>query len=149
MVDVTSSMRRKKSAFSLLEIMIAVMIIGVIGAIAGPAIWRYLSRAKETATKQSMQTLKQALMMYNSDMGAYPSSKEGLEVLIQSPSPRGNWRGPYVEKGEKAFKDGWKNDFEYNAPPIKNKKDFKHYEIVSYGAGGEEAGEDSEIIVGN
>lgn len=128
----------KKSAFTLIEIMIALLIVGVMMAITGPPIVRYLARGKESATKQSLEGIKQAVVLYNNDMSKYPSSREGLEALIESPSPRGGWRGPYLEKGEKALKDGFGNDFEYNHPPVKYKKEYKYFEVISYGPGGED-----------
>jgi len=131
-----------------MEIMIAILIIGVMTAVVGPPIYRYFGRAKETATKQSLDGIKNAIMLYNTDMSKYPSSREGLDALIEGPSPRGNWRGPYLEKGEKALKDGWGNDFEYNAPPVKYKKEYRNFEIISYGPGGEEDG-DIELHTGS
>jgi general secretion pathway protein G len=128
----------KKSAFTLLEIMIAVLIIGVMMAIVGPPVYRWFARAKETATQQSLEGIKQAIVLYNNDMSKYPSSREGLEVLIEAPSPRGGWRGPYLEKSGKALKDGFGNDFEYNNPPVKYKKEYRNFEIISYGSGGED-----------
>ena len=131
-------MVKRSAAFTLMEIMIAVLIMGVMTAVVGPPMYRWFSRAKETATKQSLEGIKQAMALYNNDMNKYPSSREGLEALIESPSPRGSWRGPYLEKNEKALKDGFGNDFEYNSPPVKYKKEYRNFEVISYGPGGDE-----------
>ena len=139
------AMYKKSEGFSLMEIMIALLIIGIISAIAGPAIYKYLKRAKVTATQQSLKNIKAQLELYNGDMAKYPTSREGLQALVEPPKPRGNWQGPYIE--EKGLKDGWGHELEYNAPPIKYKNQFKHYEIISAGAEGGE-GDENELYVG-
>ena len=124
---------KRQNGFTIFEILIAVMIVAVMGAIIGPRFVNYLKRAKVTATKQAMENIKSALLLYNSDKGKYPTSREGLEVLV----------GEYLES-EKGLKDGWGNDFEYNSPPLKYKNKYRYYEIISYGEGGLEGGEELE-----
>lgn len=134
---------KKQDAFSLMEIMIAIAIIGVMMAVAGPALYTYLKRAKVTGTKTSMEGIKSALQLYREDMGKFPTSREGLEVLFEAPSTnRGEWHGPYLSGNkEKALSDGWKNEFEYNCPPIKYKNLYKQFEIISTGGGDSEEAE--------
>ena len=136
--------------FTLIEILITVSIITLLmGLLIGPRLVSYWKRAKIGATKIALKQVQSALTFYHNDIGSFPSTREGLEVLIENPSSeKGRWGGPYLG-GEKEIKDGWNNDFEYNSPPVQFKK-YRYYELMSYGEGGEAGGEDAseDLVVG-
>ena len=141
---------KKSAAFSLMEIMIVVAIIGALAAMVGPRLMGSFGKAQVATTKATMSTLKQALQDYNQDIGRFPTEADGgLNALVQRPKGKAGakWDGPYLEGEEEVPEDAWGFEFEYNRPPKKNKGKYKYYEIVSYGEDGED-GDSEPIVVG-
>lgn len=136
--------------FSLIEVMIAVAIIGIMAAVVGPSIVGYLSKGRVSQTKTNMASVKMALQDYQADIGHFPTKAEGgLQALVTPPKGdkvRKKWDGPYLEGGE-VPEDAWGFDFEYNAPPARFKGKYRYFELVSFGETGEETGKD-ELHVG-
>jgi len=141
--------RTKAAAFSLVEILIAMAIIGTMFALMAPNVMKYLGSAKVTATKSNLQALKAALQDYYNDIGHFPTKAEGgLNALIKMPKGdvyKTRWNG-YIE-GDVLPEDGWKNQFVYACPPVKLKQ-FKRYELYSLGENGD-ADAKIEYFVGN
>lgn len=117
-------MRRSAPGFTLLELMIVIIIIGVLGAIVGLNLVGAADKAKRDATVTSMRQLQQGLKMYHARYSAYPPTEMGLSALINE-----NILQNYP-------KDGWSNEFDYFAPTPNSL-----YTIVSYGSDGREGGE--------
>ena len=146
-----STTYKKHAAFSLMEIMIAVAIIGVMAAVVGPSIIKYLSKGKETATVATLSSLKQAVQDYMNDVGHVPNKKEGgLEALIEQPKMAKiakRWDGPYLDGQEDIPDDSWGNEFVYNTgKDIMNKKKYRYFEIISGGENGDiEEGKNFDI----
>ena len=141
---------KNSGAFTLIEILLVVTIIMTLVAVFGTRIFRMGAGANVKLTKISMQTMQDALLQYNLHVGHYPSAREGgMDALVTPPTPRGDWDGPYVEGGEPP-KDAWKNEYEYNSPPVRYRNKYKYYELISYGANGMEGGDgaDADISVG-
>lgn len=139
-----------RAAFTLIEILLAITIVVTLSAIFGARVFRKGVGANVKLTKVSMQSVQDALLLYQMHMGHYPTAREGgLEALINQPTPRGEWDGPYFE-GSEPPKDAWRNEYEYNAPPVRYRSKFKYYELISYGANGMEGGDGAEadIVVG-
>jgi general secretion pathway protein G len=129
--------RKQVSGFSIMEIMIAVAIIGIMGALVGPKLVSYLGRAKTSATISTLAGLKSAMLDYSSDMGHFPTKAEGgLNALMKLPKgdvAKKRWQGPYLDTKDGDLPlDGWSNEFVYASPPVKYKQ-FKNYEIYSLG----------------
>lgn len=125
----------KKSAFTLIEILVVLGIIMAILAFVAPKVRNTLFRSEITLNKMKMGAIKDAMLQYKQDMGHFPNKKEGgLEALVTRPNIPGNekWVGPYLE--EDAITDKWGMEIEYNIPPVKYKQ-YRYYEIIS--AGGE------------
>lgn len=131
------SPRNAQAGFNLIEIMVAIAIIGVLMAVVGINVIGALDSAKIDASKSSMGTLKNALIMYKLDNGRYPTTSEGLSALVQAPSSAKKPGKKYVEG---VPKDGWDNDFAYFSPGTRGQNDF---EIISYGSDGQEGGADN------
>ncbi len=129
--------RHMKSGFTLIELLVVIVIIGVIGTIAGGYFMKEPDKARVKAAQASMASLGNQLERFRLDMSRYPAEDEGLIVLIQAPeNDDGSWGGKYVTKN-KDLRDPWGNDFVYKSP-ASNGDDF---EIISLGADGEEGGE--------
>jgi len=144
-------MTQKREAFTLMEVMIAVVIIGIMATFAVPGIMRMLRKVKVNTTTGVMASIETALHDYRDDVGHFPRQKEGgLDALVQKPQGPGmeKWDGPYLKGKTEMPTDSWNNPFELNLPPNIIKKDkFKYYEIISHGPNGPED-ESDDIYMG-
>jgi general secretion pathway protein G len=132
---------KKQSAFTLMEVMIAVLIIGILATIAGPAVFNQLKKVKVNTTKSILATLKGAINEYNGDVGALPKRLEDLVEQPTDPKIASHWHGSYLSKTEVPL-DGWNHPIEYHTPPVRYKNELKYFELYSYGADGEESTDD-------
>jgi general secretion pathway protein G len=126
---------RARRGFTLLELVMVLVIIGVILAMVGPRVFNSLGRASSERAKVQIEQIGSALELYKLDVGRYPSTQEGLNALFSAPSGVANWNGPYL-KDPKHLKDPWAADFTYRSPAEKG-----GYDLVSLGADGKEGGE--------
>ncbi len=126
LIRVYSSLKEKKG-FSLIEIMIAITIIAIIGAIVVPRLMKQPQKARYEAAKNQIKNFELALLQYTQEKGKYPTSEEGLQVLVS---------GKIMKK---LPKDPWGNDYVYRSPGEADTSN--DYEIMSYGADGKEGGE--------
>jgi general secretion pathway protein G len=126
---------RASRGFTLLELVMVLVIIGVILAMVGPRVFNSLGRASSERAKVQIEQIGGALELYKLDTGRYPSSQEGLGALIAAPSGAANWNGPYL-KDAKNLKDPWSRDFTYRSPAEKG-----GYDLISLGADGKEGGD--------
>jgi len=132
--------RRGARAFTLIELMVVIVILGILAGLVLPRFMGRTEEAKKTKAKLQIENLEGALKLYKLDNGVYPSTEQGLEALVSKPSsgaiPR-NWReGGYLEKGKVPL-DPWGRPYVYLSPGIKN----KDFDLKSLGADGEEGGE--------
>ncbi len=131
-----------RKGFTLIEILIVVVIIGLLAALITPRLIDRLSESKQKITRQQIQMISTALDLFRADVGRYPTTEEGLEALVRRPEtiPPELWRGPYLKHG-KLPKDPWGNPFVYYGPDSEVVKE-KGYEylIISYGADGKPGG---------
>jgi general secretion pathway protein G len=133
---------RARAGFSLLEILIAIALLAVVATLVITNLDGVLGGGQEKVARifveESMTT---PLMRYRVDMGRYPSTDEGLRVLITAPSENaGNWRGPYVDK---LPNDPWGQPYQYRFPGEKNPSG---YDLWSWGPSGER---DIDKAIGN
>jgi len=133
-------MRTRNNGFTLIELMVVVIIIGVLGAIIIP---RYINRTKQVqieATKISISSINMALKMYDIDNKTFPTTEEGLKALVEKPSSVGeNWMGPYVEQ---ELIDPWGHPYQYRCPSQNNHPDF---DIWSWGPDGKDETDDDIV----
>ena len=131
---------RGNRGFSLIELMVVVIILGILAMYIGPKLMGRTEQAKVVQTRVQMEGLETALKLYKLDNGAYPSTEQGLQALVEMPETQNvlqNWRkGGYLEKG-KVPNDPWGNEFIYLSSGIQG-----DYDITSYGADGVPGGED-------
>jgi len=126
-------MRRR--GFTLIELMIVIVILGLLAALVAPKFLERGEEAKVTTTQVQMKNVEEALKLYKLHNSFYPTTDQGLKALVEKPEsepvPK-NWKGPYLES---VPKDAWGNDFIYIS-------DGKHFTLISPGPDGEEETED-------
>jgi general secretion pathway protein G len=114
----TGRMRRPRGSrrgFTLVELLVVLVILGLVASIAAPQAMRYLGGAKHDAAKLQLQGLMTAVDLYRLDVGRYPSREEGLTALVQAPGNAERWNGPYVRKADQLV-DPWGRPYRYRAP---------------------------------
>ncbi len=142
--------RKQEAGFTLLELLIVMVIIGLLVALVSPKFTGKVEEANVKTTKAQIELLSSALESYYMDMREYPTTEQGLEALLKRPTgvSRTRWRGPYLKKLNLP-KDAWDHDFIYlgrDDQEVKNKGlDFI---IMSYGRDGKPGGtgQDSDIF---
>ena len=134
----------RRRAFTLLEVLMVVVIIGILAALVVPNLFGTLKGAEEDITRATIESgLKTPLNLYRMHIGRFPTSDEGLAALVEEPDDdelAEKWRGPYVEDASK-LKDAWGNEFIYESPGQYNEES---YDLSSPGANGPE-GDDDDI----
>jgi len=132
-------MIKNNKGFTLIELMVVVLILGILAAIIAPRIIGRTDDARVTEAKVQIKNLETALKLYKLDTGTYPTTEQGLDALIEKPAtgviPK-KWReGGYLEV-KKIPSDPWGNPYIYISPGLHG-----DYDIVSYGADGVRGGE--------
>jgi len=134
----------KKTAqkgFTLLELLVVIVIIGLLAAYVGPKYFAQLGKSEVTVAKAQIEAFEKSLDTYRLDVGRYPSTEEGLAALLAAPPAAGaKWNGPYLKKAVPL--DPWGHSYQYRAPGTKGE-----YEIISLGKDGQPggSGEDADI----
>jgi general secretion pathway protein G len=140
--------RFNQSGFTLIEIMVVVVIIGILIGLVAPNILGRVDKARVTAAKADIATLEQALEMYRLDNHNYPSTDQGLEALVAQPGgePEArNWNPEGYLKKAKLPQDPWGKPYQYVSPG----QDRRPYDLYSFGADGREGGEGYDADIGN
>lgn len=120
--------------FTLVELLVVMVIVGLLAAIVAPMVYQHVSPAKNTAVRGQMKSFMTALDNFYVDVGRFPTSKEGLEALRFKPAGADAWRGPYLRRD--VPKDPWGHPFIYRVPGQNGP-----YEIISLGADGRDGGD--------
>jgi len=141
-VDVKSP--SNEAGFTLLELLVVLAIIGLLIGLVAPAALRQLGSAKHKVAQQSVARLVEVLELYNLDVGAFPSTEQGLQALISQPPNVTNWNGPYL-KSTTFPVDPWGHPFLYRNPSERPNHPFDLYSLGSDGAVGG-TGEASDIF---
>jgi len=133
--------------FTLIEMMVVIVILGILAMYVGPKILGRPEEAKQVKAKIDIASLESALKLYKLDNGMYPSTEQGLQALVEQPesgpNPKKWHKGGYLDKG-KVPKDPWGNDFIYLSPGV-----YSDCDIISYGADGVSGGEDTDKDINN
>lgn len=135
------SSRTYQAGYTIVEVLVVLSIIALIMGFVGPRVLSYLSDSKIKAAKIQISSLSAAIDLYYLDTGKYPTTDEGLDVLVEKPQGADFWNGPYLKVSELP-KDPWGNDYHYQPRSEKGA-----YTIVSFGPDGRESsGTDSDDI---
>lgn len=113
--DSHGARRTARSGITILEILVVLAIIALVAAVVGPRLVGYLGRAKTETANLQIGQIRNALQLFYIDVGRYPSTEEGLGVLIAAPATATGWKGPYLEAAE-GLKDPWGRDYIYAEP---------------------------------
>jgi general secretion pathway protein G len=127
--------RESERGFSLIELIVVLVILGLLAAVVAPRVYDKLARGKEQIAKIQIKEIEGALQLFSFDMGRYPNTSEGLEALIRNPGNLESWRGPYLGKSELP-KDPWGKPYVYRCPG-----QHGDFDLFSYGPDGVEGGE--------
>ncbi|WP_256051903.1 type II secretion system major pseudopilin GspG [Stutzerimonas stutzeri] len=135
----------KQRGFTLIEIMVVVVILGILAALVVPQVMNRPDQAKVTVAKGDINAISAALDMYRLDNFSYPSTQQGLNALVEkpggSPQPK-NWnRDGYLKR---VPKDPWGNDYQYLSPGTQGP-----FDLYSLGADGKPGGSDLNADIGN
>ena len=133
----------RQAGFTLIEIMVVVVILGILAAIVAPNVISRIDDAAITRAKQDIRGIESALKLYYMDNSRYPSTNLGLEALVEQPNDQSvrNWRGPYLDK---LPRDPWNNPYRYLYPG-----QHGEFDVFTYGADGQPGGEGINAEIGN
>ena len=129
--------RGRQAGFTLIEIMVVMVIIGLLMALVGPNLIGRSEKAKSQAAAMQIERLGTVLDTFRLDVGRYPTTQEGLQVLVQRPMGVDRWDGPYINKG--VPKDPWDRPYIYRSPGEAGRP----YDLYSLGADGAPGGTDN------
>ena len=133
----------RQAGFTLIEIMVVVVILGILAAIVAPNVISRIDEASITRAKQDIRNIESALKLYYMDNSRYPTTDQGLEALTTRPNDPTvrNWRGPYLDR---LPRDPWNNTYRYLYPGRHGE-----FDVFTYGADNQPGGEGINAEIGN
>jgi len=135
--------KNKNRGFTLLELLVVLVIIGLLAGIVAPRLFKNVSKSEITTARAQIDSLGKALDQYRLDVGHYPASQEGLAVLMQRPAAEANWNGPYLKKAVPL--DPWGQPYQYTFPGVKS----PDYDLSSFGPDKVAGGDKENADIGN
>jgi general secretion pathway protein G len=136
------SMKIRQSGFTLLELLVVMVIIGLLVGYVGPKYFAQLGKSEIKAARAQINSIRKALDIYRLDTGHYPTQESGLSALSIAPNNEPNWKGPYLEKDLPI--DPWGHSYMYLIPGEKSDHD-----VFSYGKDGQPGGTDENADIYN
>ena len=133
---------RRDQGFSLMELLVALVILALIVGLVAPQVLGYLGRAKTDTANVQIKNIDTALSLYRLDMGRFPSNSEGLDALVKAPVGTITWRGPYMTDGTLPA-DPWGHPYRYDLAP-----DGEKARVFSLGSDDAPGGEGEAADVG-
>lgn len=126
------------AGFTLIELLVVIVILGMLAAVAGPQAIKLLGSAKLDTAKVQIREMGTILDVYRLETGAYPSTSQGLQALLERPAGLRRWNGPYVKHRDQVL-DPWGNTFQYRYPG-------QHTEFDIWSAGDGTEGEAQSLL---
>ena len=130
----------REKGFSLIELLIVMVIIGMLAGLVGPKMFGKVGKSKQKSAKAQISLFETALDMYRLDVGKYPTTDIGLQGLRVKPDEANKWDGPYLPK--EVPLDPWGTAYYYESP-----SEHGDYAIISYGADGVDGGEEEDMDI--
>ncbi|MCY1290629.1 Type II secretion system protein G precursor [compost metagenome] len=124
----------RQRAFTLLELLVVLVVLGLLAGIVAPKYFSQLGRSEVKVARAQVESLGKALDLYRLELGHYPSTEQGLQALVVRPNDEAKWQGPYLQKS--VPKDPWGRDYLYKAPG-----DNGDYDLSSLGKDGQPGGD--------
>jgi general secretion pathway protein G len=125
--------RRFREAFTLIELMIVIVILGLLATVVVPRVLNRPEQARRMKAKMDIRSIEAALALFKTDTGRFPTTSEGIDVLVTNPGIKGYNHDAYLDKSPQ---DPWHNRYIYISPGIQS----KDYDLESYGKDGEDGG---------
>jgi general secretion pathway protein G len=126
--------RAPQRGFTLLELLVVMVIIGLLASIVAPQYFSQIGKSNTKVARAQIESLIQALDQYRLDVGRYPSTEQGLPSLRVAPQNVAQWRGPYLKRD--VPNDPWGNAYQYKAPG-----QHGEFDLFSLGSDGQPGGE--------
>ena len=122
-----------RNGFTLLELLVVMVIIGLLASYVGPRYFAQIGKSEVKTARLQVESLSKALDQYRLDVGHYPSTEQGLKALNEQPTNETRWSGPYLKKAVPP--DPWGNPYIYRQPG-----EHGEYDLLSYGKDGAPGG---------
>jgi general secretion pathway protein G len=135
--------RAGQAGFTLIEMLVVLVIIGLIMGLVGPRVLTYLADSRSKAARLQIASFANSLDLFAMDVGRYPTTQEGLNALVRRPGGAKVWNGPYL-KDNSVPPDPWKNVYVYVSPGAHGA-----YDLLSYGSDGQEGGDGAAADINN
>lgn len=135
--------RDQNGGFTLVELLVVLVILGLVMSLVGPRVLGYLSSSRERTAHLQIESFASALDLFYLDYGRYPTNSEGLEALVEMPKSKERWGGPYLKQPH-VPKDPWGNPYEYHVPGKSTP-----YLITSLGPDGNHSAGVEHTAIGN
>jgi general secretion pathway protein G len=137
-------MNRKQGGFTLLELLVVMVIIGLLAAFVGPKYFKQIGKSQTQMARAQIEAFEKAVDQYSIDTGKFPTTEQGLAALYTQPASEGNWDGPYLKKGVPV--DPWGKAYVYKYPSVTPGAD---YDLISYGRDGAAGGSGDNADITN
>jgi general secretion pathway protein G len=136
------NIKQQCRGFTLLELLIVMVIIGLLAGYVGPKYFNQLGKSERKVAAAQIVAFESALDSFRLDIGRYPTTEEGLNALLINPNNLQKWNGPYLKK--EAPLDPWQNPYIYRFPGAS-----KEFDIISYGRDSQVGGKDDDADLSN
>ncbi|WP_227816835.1 type II secretion system major pseudopilin GspG [Nitrogeniibacter aestuarii] len=142
MPQISRCSRKQQSGFTLLELLVVMVIIGLLAGYVGPKFFSQIGKSEVKTAQAQIVSLEKALDQFRLDVGRYPTTEEGLGALNSAPAGLNKWDGPYLRKGVPL--DPWEHAYQYRSPG-----EHGDFDLFSFGKDGQPGGSDEAADIVN